>query len=87
MTIHDNVDLEPLPDGYRAALARCRFVTPNLAHTLAWAYTRNEDDAKLLGGATHYRRCSNPELHEWEITVRHPDGVALAVELSEASRG
>jgi len=80
-------DLKPLPDGYAAALARCRFVTPNLSHTLAWAWTADEEVAKLLGAGTRYRRSAEPEVYEWECTITHPDGVALACELAEASRG
>lgn len=71
---------EPLPDGYREALERCRWVTPNVAHNLAWAWTKDEDTAKLLGGGTRYRRSSDPELYEYECTLSHPDAVALACE-------
>lgn len=74
------IELEPLPDGYREALARCRFVTPNVAHTLAWAWTTDEETAKLIGGGSRYRRCADPELYEWECTLRHPDAIALACE-------
>lgn len=80
------IELEPLPDGFKAALARCRFVTPSLDHARAWAYPKSEEDAKLLGSYTKYRRCSDPEIHEWEVSITHPDGVALAVELCEAHR-
>lgn len=81
------VELPPLPDGYRAALARCRFVTLNLDHTRLWAYTDNEETAKVLGNATRYRSCSNPETYEYEITSTHPDALALAVEVWEGNHG
>lgn len=80
------IELPPLPDGWRSALERCRFVTPNLAHTHAWAWTTSEEDALLLGGATRYRRSSDPELHEWEVTISHPDGVAIACDLADSRR-
>lgn len=82
-----NDELKPLPDGFRNALARCRFVTPNVSHTVAWAWTDDEETAKLLGGGTRYRRSSEPEKHEWECTITHPDGVALACELAEVGHG
>ena len=81
------IELEPLPDGWKAALARCRFVTPNIEHTRAWAYPVSEDDAKLLGPYTTYKRSREPDVVEWEVAITHPDGVAIAVELCEASRG
>lgn len=80
-------ELQPLPAGYREALARCRFVTVNLEHSRLWPYTADAETAKLLGAGAPYRRCSEPELYEYEITSTHPDAVALACELAEVSRG
>ena len=81
-----SAELQPLPDGYREGLARCRFVTVNLEHSRLWAYTDHADLAKLLGAGAPYRRCSEPELYEYEITSTHPDAVALACELAEVPR-
>ena len=79
-----DTELQPLPEGFREALARCRWVTPNVEHSRAWAWTKDEETAKLIGGATRYKRCSDPEIYEYECSIYHPDGVALAVELTEA---
>lgn len=75
----EQIELPPLPDGYREALARCRFVTPNIAHTRAWAYTQDEDTAAMLS-ASKYQRAKG--VAEWEATIIHPEAVALAVELA-----
>ena len=39
------------------------------------------EPAYAVGSATRYRRSSGPDIHEWEITVTHPDGVAFICDL------
>lgn len=81
------IELQPLPEGWRAALERCRFVTTNMARDRAWAWTNSEEDAQLLGGSTRYRRSTEPLIYEHEVSITHPDGVAIVAELQEARRG
>lgn len=80
-------ELQPLPAGYREALERCSFLTPNLAHTLGWAYTENEEDAILLKGASPLRRPGETQPWRWECTITHPDAVAILCEIHEARHG
>ena len=97
------IELPPFTDTHREAVRRCRFLTVNLARTVAWVWT---DDAKIVaclvptraivpspdgseqaksahavGSATRYRRSADPDKHEWEITITHPDGVAFICDL------
>ena len=103
------VELAPMTDAQRDALRSCRFCTPNLARTHAWAWTDDpaivallvpgrteptaeEREAALallapVGSCTNYRRCSEPELREWEIHLTHPDAIALVCDLVDSRRG
>ena len=82
-----SAELAPLPDGYRQALERCSFVTPNMARTHAWAWTYDEEVAALLGSKAKHLRCSEPELYEYEISITHPDAVAMVCDIVDARRG
>lgn len=80
-------EVQPLPAGYREALERCSFLTPNLAHTLGWAYTENEEDAQLLKGYVPLRHHGETQPYRYECTITHPDAVAILCELHDSRRG
>ena len=80
------VELPPFTDKQRAALRACRFVTPNLARTTAWAWTDDEATAATLGSYTKYRRSAEPLAYEYECHLTHPDAVAVVCDLVDGKR-
>lgn len=42
------IELPPFTDAHREAVKACRFTTPNVEHTLAWAWTDDDEIARVL---------------------------------------
>lgn len=42
------IELPPFTEAHREAVRACRFYTPNLEHTLAWAWTYDVEVVRVL---------------------------------------
>lgn len=102
------IELPPFTAAHREAVKSCRFYTPNVEHSMAWAWTDDVEVVRVLclgagmtaaeratagadehprvADATYVRRCSDPELYEWELHITHPDGVAFVCDQTATSQ-
>lgn len=58
-----------------------RVLVPGAGMNEAERLQHGADEHPRVASAVRYRRSSEPEKHEWELWVRHPDGVAFICDL------
>ncbi len=83
------VEIVPLTDDQKAAIRECRFCFVNVVHTIAWAYTYDEQiAARAPGGYTTFVRARDPQTRqpthtEYEIQMAHPHALELVIEIQD----
>jgi hypothetical protein len=85
------VEIVPLTGDQIDAIRELRFVWTNLDHTVAFGLTFDETLARQCpGGIIPVTRFTNREtgekIIEYDVTMGHPEAVALVAEIQEARK-